>query len=245
MQRRITPRILLKSSSMVFRWNGLLYALLLLAFSAQGNAAVRVFNEGVPGESSAEVDARLDAALKRYTPHYVVLFVGMNDAVNDKKFLPPETTAAHVAAMIHRSQAAGAAVVLVSVHEPDIVRLLQRHKAEAYGGTPPAERTRQLDRALERTAKQNHASLADFHASLIKVGGATTEWSTDGVHLTAKGYALLARTVRSSLPKHVTQDASVLCIGDSLTYGIGVRPAGGTTESDQTYPAVLQRFLNP
>lgn len=65
------------------------------------------------------------------------------------------------------------------------------------------------------------------------------------MHLTAKGYALLARTVRSSLPKHVTQDASVLCIGDSLTYGIGVRPAGGTTESDQTYPAVLQRFLNP
>ena len=243
-QERITPRILLKSSSMVFRWNGLLYALLLFAFTARSSAAVRVFNEGVPGESSAEVDARLDAALKRYAPQYVVIFVGMNDAVNDKKFLPPETTAEHVAAMIHRSQAVGSGVVLVSVHEPDVVRLLQRHKAEVYGNIPPAERIRQLDLILERTAKQNHASLADFHASLIKVGGPTMEWSTDGVHLTVKGYALLARTVRSSLPKHMTDDASVLCIGDSLTYGIGVRPAGGTTESDQTYPAVLQRFLN-
>ncbi len=229
---------------MVFRWNGVLYALLLFAFAARGSAAVRVINEGVPGESSAEVDARLDAALKRYAPQYVVIFVGMNDAVNDKKFLPAKETAEHVSAMIHRSQMAGAGVILVSIHEPDVVRLLQRHKAEVYGSTPPTERIRQLDQILEQTTRQNHASLADFHASLIKLGGPTTEWSTDGVHLTAKGYALLAKTVRSSLPKHIADDASVLCIGDSLTYGIGVRPAGGTTEGDQTYPAVLQRFLN-
>ncbi|HEY8996470.1 MAG TPA: GDSL-type esterase/lipase family protein [Edaphobacter sp.] len=217
---------------------------MLFAFTAPGIAAVRVFNEGVPGESSAEVDSRLDTALKRYAPQYVVIFVGMNDAVNDKKFLPPGTTAEHVAAMIHRSQVAGAEVVLVSVHEPDVARLLQRHKVAVYGDTSPAERIRRLNWTLEQTARQNHASLADFHSTLIKVGGPTQEWSTDGVHLTARGYALLAKTVLSSLPRHMADNASVLCIGDSLTYGIGVRPAGGMTESDQTYPAVLQRFLN-
>jgi acyl-CoA thioesterase-1 len=177
-------------------------------------------------------------------PRYVVLFVGMNDAVNDKKFLPPATTAEHVASMIQRSKAAGASVVLVTVHEPDTVRLLQRHKAEVYGSVPPAERIRSLDRMLEKTAKENHASIADFHAALITVGGATEEWSTDGVHLTAKGYELLAESVRSALPRHLADDVSILCIGDSLTYGIGVRPAGGTIESDQTYPAVLERLLN-
>lgn len=67
--------------------------------------------------------------------------------------------------------------------------------------------------------------------------------STDGVHLTAKGYALLAATVRKALPEHIDSGSAILCIGDSLTYGIGVRPAGGGPEGTVTYPAQLQFLL--
>jgi acyl-CoA thioesterase-1 len=206
-------------------------------------AAVRVVNEGVPGESSAEIDARLDAALRQYKPGVVVIFAGTNDAVNDRKFLPPEVTGEHIDAIARRSRAAGAQVVVINIHEPDTVRLLERHKPEAYGSVPPAERVRSLNQVLERIARRDHLALANFHDTLIKAGGPGTELSTDGVHLTAKGYGILAEVVRSALPDHLPNDGTILCMGDSLTYGIGVR-LPGTPDNDQTYPVQLQKLLN-
>lgn len=97
---------------------------LLALTTAFSLAQVKVVNEGVPGENSVEVDARLDRVLAQVKPQYVVIFVGMNDAVNDHKFLQPHETELHVSVMVKRSRAAGAQVILVSVHEPDVVRLL-------------------------------------------------------------------------------------------------------------------------
>jgi acyl-CoA thioesterase-1 len=78
---------------------------------------------------------------------------------------------------------------------------------------------------------------------LQKAGGANSELSTDGVHLTAKGYGLLATAVRSQLPKNLPGSATILCFGDSLTYGIGVRPANSLSETAETYPAQLRALL--
>jgi acyl-CoA thioesterase-1 len=221
----------------------LFLCLLSLLSSRTLLAAIRVANEGVPGESSAEIELRLDAALKQYKPQLVVIFAGMNDAVNDRKFLTPEQTAEHVSAMIKRSQASGAKVVIVSVHQPDTARLMQRHKPEVYGSVSPAKRIDRLNDRLRIVSRRDHAALADFHEALNKAGGADIRMSTDGVHLTDKGYALLASTVRSALPKHLDPGSIVLCIGDSLTFGIGVRPAGQTSDSTETYPAQLQSLL--
>ncbi|MDE1175742.1 MAG: GDSL-type esterase/lipase family protein [Edaphobacter sp.] len=214
------------------------------ALCCASQAAVRVVNDGVPGESSAEVDLRLDKALTQYHPQAVVIFVGMNDAVNDKKFLPVKQTAEHVSSMVKRSRDAGATVVIVLVHEPDTKRLLQRHNASVYGDVSPEERIRRLDDALEHIAHTDKMAVADFHAALIRAGGPTDELSTDGVHLTAKGYALLAETVRSALPSRMRDTDTVLCMGDSLTYGIGVRAPGVAAEGKQTYPAQLQRLFH-
>jgi acyl-CoA thioesterase-1 len=239
-------RAVIKSSSMTraLRNRELLFLSLLLVLSSRILvAAVRVINEGVPGESSTEVGLRLDAALKQYKPQFVVIFVGMNDAVNDRKFLSPEQTGGHVDAMIKQSQAIGAAVVIVSVHQPDMVRLLQRHKPEAYDSVSPTQRIDRVNNVLQIIAQRNHATFADFHEALNKAGGADIGMSTDGVHLTAKGYALLASTVRNALPSHIDPESTVLCMGDSLTYGIGVRPVGRAPEDAMTYPAQLQSLL--
>ena len=220
----------------------LLYLLFLLS-SRTIFAAVRVINDGVPGESSAEVEIRLPADLKQYKPQFVVIFVGMNDAVNDRKFLPSEQTGRHVDAMIKQSQTRGAKVVVVSVHQPDTARLMQRHKPEAYGSITPTERIDMLNDMLRKVARHDDAAFADFHEALRRIGGADTGMSTDGVHLTKRGYALLASTVRRALPKRIDSESTVLCVGDSLTYGIGVRQDGQTSDSTETYPAQLQSLL--
>jgi hypothetical protein len=38
--------------------------------------------------------------------------------------------------MVQRIEDAGAKVVMVMVHDPDVIRLMKRHDPEAYGGTP-------------------------------------------------------------------------------------------------------------
>jgi len=213
-----------------------------MAICCTSFAAPHVVNAGVPGESSGEMATRMGAALERYRPSLVVIFAGMNDAVNNLKFQSPRQTMESVTAMVKRAQLAHAKVVLVNLHEPDERRLLARHKIENYGSIAPAERIRAVNRELLEVSRQSKVPLADFHEALKQAGGANEAMSTDGVHLTARGYHLLAVTVLKALPERLDEDATVLCMGDSLTYGIGVRKPG-RDEGNETYPAQLQSLL--
>ena len=66
--------------------------------------------------------------------------------------------------------------------------------------------------------------------------------TTDGVHYTAAGYALLAEAVTGALAGKIKPGQRIVCFGDSLTFGAGAKGAG-TIEGD-TYPAKLATFLN-
>jgi acyl-CoA thioesterase-1 len=219
------------------------FFLLCLTLALPLTAQVRVINDGFPGENTGELDARLDGALAEFKPDYVVVFAGGNDALNDKKFLPPSNSGSHLQHMAERIKAHGAQVVMVTVHDPDVARLMQRHKPEAYGDAPPLKRLALVNNQIQRVAQLEHAPLVPFATVLRKAGGTNMELSTDGVHLTAKGYGLLAAAVRAKLPKHLPVNATVLCFGDSLTYGIGVRPSNSTEETPETYPSQLRALL--
>ncbi|QEE27470.1 hypothetical protein FTW19_05270 [Terriglobus albidus] len=213
---------------------------LLMAVAMHGQ--IHVVNAGFGGRNTAELEKRFAHELAEAKPAYVVLFAGTNDALNDTKFLTPSQTRENLTAMVQQAQAAGASVVLVTVHDPDLTRLLKRHRPEAYGSVPPVERVAQVNAVIEEVARTHHAVVVPFHEILQQAGGANAELSTDGVHLTAKGYGMLAAAVRSRLPLQIPPNVSVLCMGDSLTYGIGVRP-DGAPETAETYPAQLSALL--
>lgn len=217
--------------------------LLSLVFVAPVSAQVRVINDGFPGENTAELDTRLDEALHQFKPDYVVLFAGANDALNEKKFLPASESGIHLRAMAHRINRSRAQVIMVTVHDPDLTRLMTRHKPEAYGDTPPLQRLALVNEQIRSVAQLEHAPVVPFSTVLQKAGGTNAELSTDGVHLTAKGYALLAVAVRAHLPTNLPCNTTILCFGDSLTYGIGVRPANSLSETAETYPAQLRMLL--
>ena len=207
-------------------------------------AQVRVINDGFPGENTPELDARLDDVLQQTHPQFVILFAGANDALNDKKLVPIAETEGRLDAMVKLIQGNGAHVVLVQVHTPDVTRLMSRHKLEDYHDVSPLERLALVNRSIAAVAQKDHTALVPFNKVLQKAGGANKDLSTDGVHLTAKGYALLAATVRTQLPAQLPANTTILCFGDSLTYGIGVRPANNATETPETYPAQLRTLLN-
>ena len=215
-----------------------LFLLFAVPLSAQ-----TVVNSGVPGENSADILKRTPSVLQANMPAVVVVFAGMNDAANDKKFLTAEQTQANVLAMVTDIEGAGAVPVLVTVHYPDEVRLMARHEPKVYGDKLPAARVDAVNAALETVAREQHVALAGFHDALRLAGGANTALSTDGVHMTAAGYALLAKTVFAALPVGA-RAGTVVCLGDSLTYGIGVRE-NGAAEGEETYPAQLRNLLRP
>lgn len=218
-------------------------ALLLSAvLQAPLAATPKVINIGYPGFNTAELDAKLDEALQTAKPKYVILMAGANDALNDKKFLSAAQTRLHLRAMVRRAQASGATVILVTTHDPDLKRLLQRHRPEDYGASSPLARLAIVNSIVAAVAAQQNATVVDFHRTLAQAGGANTDRSTDGVHLTAKGYGMLARAVRAELPAEIPTQDTVLCFGDSLTYGLGVR-ARNSEETPLTYPSQLRQLL--
>jgi len=211
-------------------------ALLLIGVAANA----QVINLGFPGANTAELEAGFSSALALH-PKIIVMMAGANDALNPAKLLPPDTSRKYLQAMVTRAHAAGAQVLLVTLHDPDLARLFARHAPTEYGDRPPGRRVFELNRVLCEVARQNGIHLVDFHAVLQENGGVTTALSTDGLHLTRRGYALLAFAVRAQLPQHVLASDTIVCFGDSLTYG--VRAPGGAPETDDTYPAQLQALL--
>jgi acyl-CoA thioesterase I len=218
---------------------GLVAAVLLLV---GGVVHEQVINRGYPGENTAELGARFDTVLMLH-PGIVVLMGGANDALNPAKLLPPEATRQHVDAIVRSAREAGVELVLVTVHEPDFDRLLARHALKDYHGIPPQQRIAALNDVLREIARKQGIRLVDFEAVLREKGGATPQLSTDGVHLTPSGYGLLAAAVRTQLAEHVSETDTVVCFGDSLTYGIGVRPPDDAPETKDTYPAQLRALL--
>lgn len=226
----------------ISRWLTALW--MILAGSGGSLHAARVCNAGFPGENSVQVLQRLPEALAACPhPAFVVLFVGMNDAVNDKRFLQPEQTLAAVTQILKSISAVGGRGLVVTVHMPDEVRLLQRHSPATYGDRSPAQRIQDTNHALRKAALGQGAKVIDFNDVLARAGGATTALSTDGVHLTVRGYQLLANAVASALPK-VASGTTILCLGDSLTYGTGVRAMDAPDAGSDSYPQQLERLLN-
>jgi acyl-CoA thioesterase I len=202
----------------------------------------QVINDGFPGENTAELDARFATVLGMH-PNIVVLMAGTNDALNTAKLLGLDVSRANVQDMITRAHDAGVKLVLVTVHAPDVERLFTRHKAADYGNNPPLQRVAALNDMLRAVAHQNAIPLVDFATVLAANGGATPGLSTDGVHLTRSGNGLLASAVYAELPKPLSPSTRIVCFGDSLTYGTGVRAPGNAPETDDTYPAQLRVLL--
>jgi acyl-CoA thioesterase-1 len=221
-----------------------LHVLLLSLLACLSLAAqVHVVNDGFPGENTTELDARIGDALQQFHPQYVVIFAGANDSLNDKKLLPIGLTTRNLDAMVRTVQTTGAKAVLVQVHTPDMVRLMSRHRIEDYRGIGPLQRLTMVNKSIANIARKDHAALVPFHEVLHNAGGANKDLSIDGVHLTAKGYRLLAQAVRNQLPSQIPADTTILCFGDSITYGIGVRPANDAPETPETYPSQLRTLL--
>ena len=217
--------------------------------SGSGTPRVTVINKGVPGRTSLEAIAALDQDVLALQPQRVILFFGMNDAMNSAKLVPLAEYDTAMRSMVRILADAGVATIVLVTLNPVIEFYVRERHAQHPHREDLQGYLAEYDRALRAIADENHLSLVDLRRIVEENGGTTISESClircaangggrDGVHLTAPAYEKLGVQAFDVLKEHTRPGDKVVCFGDSLTYGGAVKGEG--TSTGETYPAVLQ-----
>lgn len=211
-----------------------------------------VLNRGIPGNTSGEGLARLDADILSAKPACVIAFFGMNDALNSAKLAPVEIYADNLRAIVRRCREHGVrSIVLVTPHQVVAEYVAERHPNHPARTDLNAYLARYADE-VRMIVRGERILLADFRnvCDARRVIGLDAEaivrneangGGRDGIHLTPAGYRLLAETIWSVIHRDVGDEDTVACFGDSLTNGVHV--AGAGTATGENYPAALAALI--
>jgi len=199
---------------------------------------VTIFNKGIPGQNSTQGRERFPKDVISLQPHFVFIFFGTNDALNEDRFVDLARFLENLSWMIEEARRNKINPVLCTIHHCIPSALLQRHKAEVYGDEGPNGKIDRYNAAIREQAFQKKVPLADFSALTEKLD---TNWiSSDGVHLTSLGYQLLAEAFWGTVKEKIKNGDIIVCLGDSLTYGGGMQGEG--TVDGSTYPGWVKRL---
>lgn len=215
--------------------------------------SVKVYNAGVNGHNTANLLARLDRDVLSKDPGLVVLMVGTNDMLHGEKSLTLEQYEKNYQQLITRIRKK-ADVVLMTIPPIYTPYVVQRKPHFNSDPKAPLARVDSANSVIRKLAAQNHCVLLDLNTILTACGGANTDRDglfqneantgiADGVHPTANGYKVIAAAVYQTIRSQKPEVSSIVCFGDSITCGYRMK-GQGKTEGD-TYPAVLNRMLNP
>jgi lysophospholipase L1-like esterase len=232
------------------RWNLQLLTLAALAFSVASLAAqapVRtprftVLNKGSLGQNSESGRTKLAADVLQLKPDVVLIYIGMNDVINDRFFTTLDRYVENMAWMIDEARQAGIKPVICTMHHCVETNIYKHHAREKFGDETPNTKMDRYNAALRKLATEQHIGLADYDAT-TRQRALDDYLSSDGVHLSPAGNRLLAKTFFDIIASHLRGQEKIVCYGDSLTYGFGNKGAG--TAEGETYPAMLAKLGMP
>lgn len=214
------------------------------SFAAQDAAdGLTVYNRGERGQNSRQGKMRFANDVLALKPDYVFIYFGLNDTLSEPAFLSLEEYVENLRWMAAQALSAGSKPVLCTIHPVGEEALLKRHKKESYGTERPNGKIDRYNAALRTIANEIDVPVADF-ARVVTDSGKQIQQSAlvgpDGVHLTRSGYEALAECFYGVVAGEIKGKAAIVCLGDSVTWGLGVEGSG--TTAGETYPACLRRI---
>lgn len=209
-------------------------------FSSDTNAKAAVYNKGIGGQNSTEGRARFSADVIGLQPEYAFIYFGINDALNEAKFVDLDQYLENLAWMILQCRKNQITPVICTLHPIKEEPLFRRHPRDVYGSEGPDKKLERYNEGIVQLANAHSVQLADF-ATATRRKGIDKIVSEDGVHLTKEGNRLLAETFLAAARGSLRGDQSIVCIGDSITNGSGLPEAGTATGS--TYPGLLAALI--
>jgi len=202
----------------------------------------RVFNAGVPGDTTRELLMRFHRDVAACAPELVILWCGVNDRLYPGHTIEFPQFTRNYRALIDRCRAIGAEVLIGTLPPQIEPYLVEQFPEIAKYPESPAERLAPVNAFLRELGEP----LADFEAVVNRRPVAETAESylqnesnrgvRDGLHLTAEGAEAVAQCALDAIRKHRLPERNIVCFGDSLTYGCGLRRS-------ETYPARLAALL--
>jgi lysophospholipase L1-like esterase len=153
-----------------------------------------VANRGVGGDESSDVLPRLDGVFK-LKPKAVFLMIGINDILSN---VPTETIVKNVEQIIDALTNSGAHVYL-TLALPGTRRV--SHKV--------GPKVDELNAAYRKFADKPNVSLVEIGAARNGDGFLRDELSTDGIHLTTKGYRLWRDAILPLVRRHCQPQAAL------------------------------------
>jgi lysophospholipase L1-like esterase len=149
---------------------------------------------GISGQTTPQMVLRFHQDVIALAPKVVVILGGTNDIAGNTGPSTIEMIEDNLAAMTEMAEANGIRVVLCSV--------LPVFDYPWRPGLEPAPKIVALNRWMREYAEAHNAVFLDFHAAMADDRqGMRREYSEDGVHPNAAGYAVMARLVEPGIAK--------------------------------------------
>jgi lysophospholipase L1-like esterase len=210
---------------------------------------ITVHNKGIGGQNSREGLARFSDAVLAMRPHIVLIYFGLNDTLNEPKFIEADEYIDNLQKMIASAAEQGITPVLTTIHHIDVNALLTRHEKSAYGEEGPKRKIDRYNSLIHQLSDKLQLRLLDWCHIMdqaMETSNKTNENTTyrlpDGVHLTVDGNQLLAHSFYNLITPDLRDGQTIVCFGDSITFGVHTEGAG--TETGKTYPAYLLRLIS-
>ncbi|MGE9290303.1 MAG: SGNH/GDSL hydrolase family protein, partial [Puniceicoccales bacterium] len=185
---------------------------------------LQLYNAGRGGNNTRQGLARFDQDVLEVHPDTVIIFFGMNDAINSGASIPLDAFEQNLTEMVTRSKANGITPYLVTVHSVIEEPLYQRHsqKLESFylarGGANAIIES--YNPVIRKVAQETDTRLIDFSKAAkdhLRNSPDVPLVVPDGVHLSPSGKKLLADTIAPYLIDQSPKPEKVVCFGDSLT----------------------------
>jgi lysophospholipase L1-like esterase len=153
-----------------------------------------VVDRGISGQTTPQMLARFRADVIALKPQAVHIMAGTNDIAGNTGAATIETVKGNIASMAELARAHGIKVILASIPP-----------AAAFPWSPdkhPAPAILAFNAWLKAYAARNGFAYVDYHAALTDAqGGMKPGLSSDGVHPTVAGYAVMRPLALAAIAK--------------------------------------------
>lgn len=217
--------------------------------------SVSVINQGVNGDNTSQVIARL-STINSYSGNLAIVMIGTNDwrhpTAGSRR--TPAQYEANLTTIVQSLKANGSQVLLMNI--PPILNQESDYVCPFYSlstGCDANATGNQFRTKVWQVATAQNVRYFDLYQKFVDIGqptytvdsymeNALNTASTDGVHPRPNGALFIAQKIKEYLTENSLSYAKIVCIGDSITWGDGL--VGGGTTTGQTYPAQLYNLLN-
>lgn len=226
-------------------------AIILCGIIFGGSLMAEIINAGIGGHSSAMILRRYQRDVLAQKPDLIILLAGTNDSINSYAAVSPDVFKQNLLKLIDLTQAKGIKMLLLEIPPAYEAYLRKRHKKGFFNKKSAKERVQRINSIIANIAKNKKISLVKIHDLLLPVSdkanclirNRANSKVEDGVHPTPQGYKVIAKAVYHAIQTNKLPYSKIVCIGDSITYGVHIKKQGTADLDAETYPGQLAKLL--